>query len=362
MGLYQRGKNKVWWMSFICKGRQVRRSTETSNRRLAEKIYAKVQTEVVEGTWFDRLLGETKTFRELMEKYLSEHSLPNKAPHSYKTDTCLAKRLIKIFGKLTLTEVTPRLISEYKCMRRKAGARPATINHELKLMGHAFKLAMNEWEWVNVNPVKKVSMEKVSNYIERWLTAEEERRLLGASPDWLKEIILFAIHTGLRQSEIFGLRWPMVDLERKTLTILVQKNGGRDTLPVNETVLKVFKARSKVRRRGTDLVFFSGAGTRLDAANVRRDFYGAVKKSGITKLRFHDLRHTFATRLAQAGVDMYMIQRLGRWKTTAMVMRYAHHYPESLRPGVAVLDKSITILSHSADEQEKRDCEDSATP
>ncbi|MFQ5781129.1 MAG: tyrosine-type recombinase/integrase, partial [Nitrospiria bacterium] len=68
-------------------------------------------------------------------------------------------------------------------------------------------------------------------------------------------------------------------------------------------------------------------------------------------LRFHDLRHTFATRLVQAGVDLYSVQKLGRWKTVSMVIRYAHHHTESLRPGVAALDKireeSVTILSQS---------------
>ena len=81
-----------------------------------------------------------------------------------------------------------------------------------------------------------------------------------------------------------------------------------------------------------------------------RAFYLARKRAGILPLRFHDLRHTFATRLVQAGVDIYTVQKLGRWKNISMVMRYAHHYPESLRAGIEVLDgvkNSITILAQS---------------
>ena len=119
---------------------------------------------------------------------------------------------------------------------------------------------MKEREWVAENPVHKVSKEKVRNLIER-LTAEEERRLLAASPGWLQEIIVFAINTGLRQSEILNLQWDQVDLFRRTITLLKQKNGGRDTLPVNAKTLDVLKARAKVRSRTTEYVSPTGPET-----------------------------------------------------------------------------------------------------
>ncbi|TAJ35075.1 MAG: site-specific integrase, partial [Nitrospirae bacterium] len=157
------------------------------------------------------------------------------------------------------------------------------------------------------------------------------------------------MHTGLRQSEILNLQWPQVDLFRRTITLLVQKNGCTDTLPVNASALEVLKARAKVRSLTTSFVFFNGAGNRLDARDLLRVFYPTMRKAGIERFRFHDLRHTFATRLVQAGVDLYAVQKLGRWKTVSMVTRYAHHYPESLRAGVEVLDRvrreNSTILA-----------------
>ena len=167
----------------------------------------------------------------------------------------------------------------------------------------------------------------------------------------MREIIVFAINTGLRQGEILNLKWPQVDLFRKTVTLLEQKNKCKDTLPVNETALRVLKARTKVRPIRTSHVFYNGAGNPIDARNLLRTFYAAVEKAEVEKVRFHDLRHTFATRLVQAGVDLYAVQKLGRWKTISMITRYAHHYPESLRPGVLVLDqvneKFSTILAQS---------------
>jgi len=337
MGLYRRGQ--TWWMRLTYKGKQIRKSTETSDKKLAKRIYDKILGKIAEGKWFERLPGEEKTFAEMMEKYLREYSARNKAPKSHTRDKSLADHLLNSFGDLTLVEIAPHLISAYKTKRREEGAAPKTINNELTLMGHAFNIAIREWEWVKENPVCKISKEKVDNVVERWLTFEEEKKLMAASPKWLQEITVFALETGLRQSEILDLQWPRVDFFRKTITILEQKNKAKDTLPLNRTAMEILKTRAKVKHITSNYVFLNQNGNRINARNLIRSFQVAVKKSGIAPCRFHDLRHTFATRLVQAGEDIYLVQKLGRWKTISMVMRYAHHYPESLRSGVETLDK-----------------------
>jgi len=326
-------------MSFTYQGKQIKKSTETDDKKLAQRIYDKVKGEVAERKWFEKLPGEDLTFKQMMERYMEEHSARNKAPTSHTRDKSLKDHLVGFFGDLTLAEITPNLISEYKTKRRDEVAAPQTVNNELGLMSHAFNLAIREWEWVKENPVKKVSKEKVNNLIERWLTLEEQKNLLASSPNWLQEIVLFAVNTGLRQGEILDLKWSQVDLTRKTITILEQKNQGKDTLPLNESALGVLEERSKDRHGETEYVFHTRNCTRILSPNLQQAFYSALRKSGIEKLRFHDLRHTFATRLVQAGFDLYTVQKLGRWKNISMIMRYAHHYPESLRSSVEVLDK-----------------------
>jgi len=116
-------------------------------------------------------------------------------------------------------------------------------------------------------------------------------------------------------------------------------------------VLSILKERSKVRPLKTNLVFYSGAYTEIDVNNLRRAFCSALEDAGIEDFRFHDLRHTFATRLVQGGVDLYKVQRLLGHKSPIMTQRYAHHYPESLREGIEILDgmkKTITFLPQSA--------------
>ncbi len=111
--------------------------------------------------------------------------------------------------------------------------------------------------------------------------------------------------------------------------------------------MEILKARYKVRSNKSNRVFFNGEGERLDASKLRRSFYLYVEKAKVSKCRFHDLRHTFATRLVQAGVDLYKVQKLMRHKSPIMTQRYAHHYPESLRDGVATLDRISTFLAQS---------------
>ncbi len=326
-------------MRFSYQGRQIRRSTEVTDRKLAEQIYFKVRGLVAEGSWCERPVVQQKQVKDLLERYLRDYSAPNKAAGTHRRDQSLAAHLLRAFGEVPLDQLRPARLAEYKAGRRAQGVAPKTLNDELSLLGHAYKLAEREWEWATDNPVLKIAKEKVRNLIERWLTTEEEQRLLAASPPWLQEIILFALHTGMRRGEILTLQWSHVDLVRRTLTILEQKNGARDTLPINDTAMAVLQARAAVRTSHATFVFVNGADHRRNARNLLRAFYPAMRKAGITRFRFHDLRHTFATRLIQAGVDVYTVQKLGRWKTISMVLRYAHHQPESLRGGAEVLDR-----------------------
>jgi len=354
MALYKRGS--VWWMSFTHDGRQFRQSTETEDKVLATRIFDKLKGQIAEGKWFEKPPGENYTFGDLMEKYMAEHSAVNKAASSNKRDKSLAAHLIKVFGDYYLSDIKPAMVSDYKVQRRGEGASPRTIQYELTLMNHAFNMAILDWEWIEVNPLKKVKKEKMNNSIERWLTLEEEKKLLNASPKWLQDIIVFAINTGMRQSEILDLKWSQVDMDRGTIIILEQKNGGVDTLPLNETAIRVLKERYNHSLSQSDIVFPSNNGTRMSNRNLFRAFVNATDRAKVIKFRFHDLRHTFATRLVQGGVGIYEVQMLGRWKNASMVRRYAHHNPESLRPSIEVMDgfkeAFITNLSQS---QKNRD-------
>ncbi len=334
MGLVKRGN--VWWMNMVFQGQRIRRSTGSSNRALADAIMAKVKVQLIEGQYFDRAEEKSRTFKELMDRFEREHLVKLA---SRQTGHAFVKRFRAFFGERTLGEITPKLIVEYKSRRYAAGVKPASINRELTCLRKAFNLAKREWEWCRDNPVSRVSLEKGVTKRDRWLMEDEEARLLDACPSWLRELVVFALHSGMRLGEILSLTWTGVDLFRRTATVFESKNGERRTVPLNHTLMALLTEKAKVRHIKTALVFPSLAGTRLDPNHLRRALRPAMAKAGIVNCHFHDLRHTFATRLVQAGVDLYKVQRLLGHKSPMMTQRYAHHYPESLRDGVEILDR-----------------------
>lgn len=149
---------------------------------------------------------------------------------------------------------------------------------------------------------------------------------------------MFALNTGMRRGEILGLEWRAVDLNRQVLVVMKSKNGEKRTVPMNSCLVGLLSRKAATSAKGS-YVFTTSCGTRIDDRNLTRAFYSALGKAEITDFRFHDLPHTFATRLAQAGVDLYKVQRLLGHKSPTMTQRYAHHSPESLREGVFMLER-----------------------
>lgn len=343
MGLFKRGK--VWWMSVIHGGQRIRESTGTSDRRLAEAILGKVRTRIVEGRFFEVGQERERTFGEMMARFETEHVVKLASQRTYRG---FIKRLVAVFGHYTLAEMTPSLVNQYKRARYVEGMKPATINRELACMKKAFNLAIREWEWCRENPVSRVAMEREQNKRDRWLSREEEKGLLEGCGPWLRDLVVFALGTGMRMGEILELTWRGVDFTRRTVTVFRSKNGERRTIPVNPTVLAVLREKARVRSLQTELVFCSQTYTPIEGGHLRRAFRLALRKAKIEEFHFHDLRHTFATRLAQQGVDLYTIQRLLGHKSPIMTQRYAHHSPESLRWAVDRL--SVTNQSQSAGE------------
>jgi integrase len=205
-----------------------------------------------------------------------------------------------------------------------------------------------QWEWVSANPASKISFKELkARTVDRWLAYGEEKKLLeeveGKLYGQLKDIVVLALNTGMSQEELLKLQWQKVDLFRKTITTTRKKTSRTRTIPINNTVFELLKQRMRVRPiHDSGYVFFNSAGNMIDAGKLKGAFINAVKKAEIHNFRFHDLRHTFATRLVQRGVDLYKVAKLLGHADISTTQRYAHHYPESLRDGVEILDKPST--------------------
>ncbi|MCP5007613.1 MAG: tyrosine-type recombinase/integrase [Planctomycetes bacterium] len=327
----------VWWTCIRHEGRKIQRSLETTDKKLGKSIEAKIRTEIVKGKYYEWSGGRNKRFNEMMEKFLIEYA-PNVSENMQRSYGYYLKNLRAYFGNPKLDTIAPKLIAGYKVHRRNKGASSSTINRELYMLSKAFNLAVKEWEWLRENPVSKVSKESENNERGRWLSDKEETALLRKCPDWLCDIIAFALQTGLRQDELLSLEWSRVDESRKTILIQRTKNGKPKTVPLSNTALSILKKKT-LRSLKNGLVFFSANGTKISRHNLGRAFRNALDKAGIEDFRFHDLRHIFATRLVQRGEDIYKVAMLMGHKDIRMTQRYAHHCPDSLRDCVKVLEK-----------------------
>ena len=340
--MFKRGG--VWWTCIRYEDKKVQKSLETDDRRLAQAIEAKIRAEIAEGKFFGKPVGQSKTFKDMMEKFMQEHA-PKVSKNMQKSYASSLKHLATFWGNSKLSDIKPKLISEYKVLRKNKGIKPATINRELAMLSKAFNLAVKEWEWIRDNPVSRVPKEKENNERDRWLNAEDEKRLLENSLSWLKDIIIFDLNTGLRQDELLSLQWSRVDLFRKIIIIQESKNGKPRTIPLNQIALDILMEKSKIRNLKSDLVFLSNMSTKIDRHNLRRAFNIALDKTGIQNFHFHDLRHTFATRLAQRGIDIYKISKLLGHHSIEMTQRYAHHCPDSLKDGVQILEVGHNLVT-----------------
>lgn len=323
MGLYRRGK--FYWFTITYQGKRIQESLKTDNRRLAEKLYAKVLTDIVEGRYFESVKAKNITFAEMTDKYMKRYQKSR--------DATSLNRLLPVFGNLAIADITTEAVSDYMDERLKI-VKPATVYQELALMRRMFNVARRQWKWVKDNPVADLSFSVGnSNARDKWLTTEEEKKLLNTAtnPKWLRNLLVVALHTGMRRGEILNLIWQNVDFKRRVIRIIKTKNGEKRTIPMSSTVFNVLK-NITVRD-------ISGRVFPISGSSVRHAFDKTVAKTCIEDFCFHDLRHTFATRLVQNGVDLYKVKELLGHKTIAMTMRYAHHYPESLRSSIEVLDE-----------------------
>ena len=144
---------------------------------------------------------------------------------------------------------------------------------------------------------------------------------------------------------MLSLEWNRVDPFRKTILNQKTKNGKPKTLPLNKVALDVLNRRLKVKSIKNDFVFFNRNGQKIPNSNLRLSFHRVMRKVGIKDFRWHDLRHTFATRLAQADVDLYKISKLLGHKDIKMTQRYSHHCPDSLRNGVEILESDYNLTT-----------------
>ncbi len=192
--------------------------------------------------------------------------------------------------------------------------------------------------YIDTDPTMGIKLEKGAAKRTRYITREEEDRLTSEAVDWLQPIITFDVSTGLRRGELLALEKADVKLEERVVLVRDSKNGEPRVIPLSKRALEAVSRATSV----TAKVFGGKGGEELQPANLKYNFRAAADRAGLKDLHFHDLRHTFATRMIQNGADIYAVQRLLGHKSMDQTSRYSHHSVESLRK---VMEESILKMN-----------------
>lgn len=295
--------------------------------RGAEQALAVRRAEIAQGRFQIHTRAVSPVFNAFADQFL-EWSKANKK--SWRTDKNLLRTLRSSFGLKRLDEITSWQVEQYKAKRRETVS-PRTVNMGLSILRRMFNLSI-AWGSVVKNPVTCVKMMRDPERPMRVLSPQEQTKLLEVCRPHLKDLILFALHTGMRKGEILGLRWSAVDLEQGVITVGGGKTGRLRSIPVNAVCRTVLERRKSA---GGEFVF-EWQGKRFDRFD--KTWRATVAAAQIPPIRFHDLRHTFATRLVLAGEDLVTVGELLGHRSIQMTIRYSHPGPEHRRAAVEKLE------------------------
>lgn len=301
--------------------------TKTFERRTdAARWKRETEADILRGLRFPQHEAERRTLGDLVERQLDHVKLHR--PHDYERQSAILGWWKDKLGALTLAGISakPAVLAEARDdLMTKEELSPATVNRYLAALSKAFTNAMQEWHWLRDNPLRNISKPEEPRGRVRFLDENEKARLLDAcrKSDYkpLYLIVLFAVTTGMRRGELFGLRWQDADLERRVAVLHNTKNGDRRSVPILPEVADLLREHGKVRRLDSDLIFAH------DAPEVHlfdKAWYAALKAAKVKDFRFHDLRHTAASYLAMSGATTAEIAAVLGHRTLQMVKRYAH--------------------------------------
>ena len=338
MGIYRQKKSSIYWMSKTIAGRQHYKSSGTNSKMRAKAVYEEWVIELKEQIRTGKQARDTVkeptrdyTFSELADKYLEFTAGRLK---SHKGLFTFYKKLNGYFGNKTLTAISIADIEAMQSDILKQGLSKAYANRLLIHFKRAFVKAV-DWEIIPEdvpNKFKKVKLIKGEIKRLRYLSEEEAERLISNCEPYLKPIVITALNTGMRKSEILHLTWDRVDLKNRIILLDKTKNGERREIPVNDTLFNALSCI--IRNLRTDYVFYN-PDTLKPYYDIKMSWQTALRKSHILDFRFHDLRHTFASRLVMGGVDLTTVKELLGHKDVKMTLRYAHLAAKHIKAAVS---------------------------
>jgi len=288
------------------------------NKTKAQQWARNVESDIDKGIVVDRRVAERLSLAEILERYRYEVT-PTKRGAADE-DLRLKAMARRPFARIRMAALTSSHLAAYRDERLKVVS-GATVNRELNVLSHAIETARREWDvYLPVNPCKLVRRPPQSRPRNRRFQGDEEQRLLVACRKarnvWLLHFVAIAIETGMRRSELLGLEWSNVNIERRIAYLPGTKNGDSRGVPLSSRAVAILGALPV----STNGRVFGG----LTRDALKQSFKRAVRRAGISGLRFHHLRHEATSRFFEKGLNVMEVASVTGHKTLQMLKRYTH--------------------------------------
>jgi len=316
--LFKRENSQYWWYRFTAPDRTtIRQSSKTDDKKKAQELADKHKASL----WDQQKLGHKPQYlwEDAVVKWASESQ-----KRSLDDDVSMFRYLDKFFSGVKLSNISRELVE--KVITDKLGhATPGRANRITALIRAVLRKAEREWGWIDKAP--SIRRLKDDNKRIRWITRQEAERLYKELPDHLEAMARFSLATGLRESNVTGLEWSQIDMQRKVTWIHPDQAKAKKAIgiPLNADAIQAIRMQMGKHER---YVFTYKGNPVLKAGG--NAWKKALKRASIENFRWHDLRHTWASWHVQAGTPLNVLQELGGWSDHTMVLRYAHLAPEHL--------------------------------
>lgn len=279
-------------------------------KSLAKEWIQHTESAMKDGRHSKHSEAKRHTVGDMIERFIVQW-LP-KYPDRQVKQTALLTWWKGHLGHLRLSDLTSNSIGEARdkllagtTVRKKLRS-PSTVNRYLAAFSKALSVAVNEWEWIDNSPMRRVAKPKEASARDRYLSREEIDRLLPVCKEsenqMLYPLVLLSILTAMRFGELIKLKWEDVDFNLKTITLRTTKNGDQRVIPLTQAAEEIFKHHCGFRKGATGLIFKSDrANNRIGVISVRYSFAKALEISEIKGFRWHDLRRTAGSYMAMSG-------------------------------------------------------------
>ena len=303
----------------------------------AKKAAQRLRSQVVLGGDPAAQKAEKKaipTYAKLAEQHVAYAKTYQKTPGN--TESVLNNHILPKWGKLRLDEITQQAVAKWLAEKRQGGLAPATVEKIRIMFNRSFELAL-KWgtPGVRTNPVRGIPRPKFNNARERFLTAKEAAGLLkaadaSANPQ-LSNILRLLLYTGARKNELLKAQWQHVDIDRRVWFIPTSKTGKARHVPLSQAAMEVI---AKLPRRENCVWLLPNPKTGKPYGDIKRIWATVRKEAGLPDLHIHDLRHSAASFMINAGVDLFAVGRILGHADHQSTMRYSHLANDTLMKAV----------------------------